>query len=76
MSKNDFDGQGLGVAHAEAGHTVNWSAAVARDCAAGEPLFMTPTTGIARRCACTSGQDAAVPPRSDMNSCRRMSIAM
>jgi acetyl-CoA acetyltransferase len=29
MSKNDFDGQGLGVAHAEAGHTVNWSAAVA-----------------------------------------------
>lgn len=29
MSKADFDGQGLGVAHAEAGHTVNWSAAVA-----------------------------------------------
>lgn len=29
MTKNDFDGQGLGVAHAEAGHTVNWSAAVA-----------------------------------------------
>ena len=29
MSKNDFDGQGLGVAHAEAAHTVNWSAAVA-----------------------------------------------
>lgn len=29
MSKNDFDGQGLAVAHAEAGHTVNWSAAVA-----------------------------------------------
>jgi acetyl-CoA acetyltransferase len=29
MSKNDFDGQGLGVAHAEAGHTVNWSAVVA-----------------------------------------------
>ncbi len=29
MSKNDFDGQGLGVAHAEASHTVNWSAAVA-----------------------------------------------
>ena len=23
MSKNDFDGQGLGVAHAEASHTVN-----------------------------------------------------
>src|SRR3972149_5668749 len=27
MSKNDFDGQVLGVAHAEAAHTVNWSAA-------------------------------------------------
>lgn len=29
LSKNDFDGQGLAVAHAEAGHTVNWAAAVA-----------------------------------------------
>ena len=29
MSKNDFDGQGLAVAHSEAAHTVNWSAAVA-----------------------------------------------
>lgn len=29
MSKNDFDAQGLAVAHAEAAHTVNWSAAVA-----------------------------------------------
>jgi len=29
MSKNDFDGQGLGVAHAEVAHTVNWSAAIA-----------------------------------------------
>lgn len=29
MSKDDFDGQGLGVAHAEVAHTVNWSAAVA-----------------------------------------------
>lgn len=29
MTKNDFDGQGLGVAHAEVAHTVNWSAAVA-----------------------------------------------
>jgi len=27
MSKNDFDGQGFGLAHAEAAHTVNWSAA-------------------------------------------------
>lgn len=31
MSKNDFDGQGLGVAHAEVAHTVNWSAAVAEN---------------------------------------------
>jgi len=29
MSKSDFDGQGLAVSHSEAGHTVNWSAAVA-----------------------------------------------
>lgn len=29
MTKNDFNGQGLAVAHAEAAHTVNWSAAVA-----------------------------------------------
>ncbi|VTU26320.1 thiolase [Variovorax sp. PBS-H4] len=31
MSKNDFDGQGLGVSHAEAAHTVNWSAATAEN---------------------------------------------
>lgn len=31
MSKNDFDDQGLGVAHAEAAHTVNWSAATAEN---------------------------------------------
>ncbi|MEO7253570.1 MAG: thiolase family protein [Casimicrobium sp.] len=31
MSKNDFDGQGLGVAHAEVAHTVNWSAATAEN---------------------------------------------
>lgn len=36
MSKDDVDGQGLGVAHAEAGHTVNWAAAVA------ESLGITP----------------------------------
>jgi len=29
MKKGDFDRQGLAVAHAEAAHTVNWSAAVA-----------------------------------------------
>lgn len=29
MDKNDFDGQGLAVAHAEVAHTVNWSAATA-----------------------------------------------
>lgn len=31
MSKNDFDGQGLGVSHAEMAHTVNWSAATAEN---------------------------------------------
>ena len=31
MSKNDFDDQGLAVAHAEAAHTVNWSAATAEN---------------------------------------------
>ncbi len=29
MSKEDFNGQGLAVSHAESAHTVNWSAAVA-----------------------------------------------
>lgn len=29
MSKDDFDGQGLAIAHAEQAHTVNWSAAAA-----------------------------------------------
>ena len=37
MSKNDFDGQGLGVSHAEVAHTVNWSAATA------ENLGISPT---------------------------------
>ena len=31
MSKKDFDGQGLGVSHAEVAHTVNWSAATAEN---------------------------------------------
>lgn len=31
MDKNDFNGQGLGIAHAEAAHTVNWSAATAEN---------------------------------------------
>ena len=31
MTKNDFDGQGLAVSHAEVAHTVNWSAAVAEN---------------------------------------------
>ena len=40
MSKRDFDGQALGVAHAEASHTVNWSAATA------ENLGINPSTLI------------------------------
>jgi len=31
MDKTDFDGQGLGVSHAEVAHTVNWSAATAEN---------------------------------------------
>lgn len=31
MSKNDFDGQGLAIAHSEAAHTVNWAAACAEN---------------------------------------------
>ncbi len=31
MTKADFDGQGLGVSHAEVAHTVNWSAATAEN---------------------------------------------
>ena len=31
MTKSDFDGQGLAVAHAETAHTVNWSAATAEN---------------------------------------------
>lgn len=31
MSKDDFNGQGLGVSHAEVAHTVNWSAATAEN---------------------------------------------
>jgi acetyl-CoA acetyltransferase len=31
MSKNDLNGQGLGVSHAEVAHTVNWSAATAEN---------------------------------------------
>ncbi len=38
MSKSDFDGQGFGLAHAEAAHTVNWSAATA------ESLGISPST--------------------------------
>jgi acetyl-CoA acetyltransferase len=40
MSKSDFDGQGFGLAHAEAAHTVNWSAATA------ETLGISPSTLI------------------------------
>ena len=36
MSKTEFDGQGLAVAHAEAAHTVNWASATA------ENLGLTP----------------------------------
>lgn len=40
MKKSDFDGQGLGVSHSEAAHTVNWAAATA------EVLGISPSTLI------------------------------
>ena len=40
MSKNDFDDQGFGLAHAEAAHTVNWSASTV------ENLGISPSTLI------------------------------
>lgn len=40
MSKNDFDGQGLGVSHAEVAHTVNWSAATAENLAISPTILL------------------------------------
>ena len=52
MSKNDFDGQGLGVAHAEAGHTVNWSAAVAESLGISPRILLRADQGGASAARC------------------------
>ena len=51
MSKNDFDGQGLGVAHAEAAHTVNWSAAVAESLGISPKILLRADQGGASAAA-------------------------
>ena len=45
MSKGDFDGQGLGVSHAEAAHTVNWSAATAENLGLSPQLLLRADQG-------------------------------
>lgn len=45
MSKKDFDGQGLGVSHAEAAHTVNWSAATAENLGLSPQLLLRADQG-------------------------------
>lgn len=51
MSKNDFDGQGLAVAHAEAAHTVNWAPAVAEYLGISPKVILRGDQGGASACA-------------------------
>jgi acetyl-CoA acetyltransferase len=51
MSKSDFDGQGLGVAHAEAAHTVNWSAATAENLGISPQILLRADQGGASAAA-------------------------
>ena len=51
MSKNDFDGQGIGVAHAEAAHTVNWSACVAESLGISPKILLRADQGGASAAA-------------------------
>src|SRR5690606_36439970 len=45
MTKSDFDDQGLGVAHAETAHTVNWSAATAETLGISPQLLLRADQG-------------------------------
>lgn len=45
MSKNDFDGQGFGLAHAEAAHTVNWTPATAENLGISPQLILRADQG-------------------------------
>ena len=51
MSKNDFNGQGLGVSHAEAAHTVNWSAATAENLGISPQILLRADQGGASAAA-------------------------
>ena len=51
MSKNDFNGQGLGVSHAEVAHTVNWSAATAENLGISPQLLIRGDQGGASAAA-------------------------
>jgi acetyl-CoA acetyltransferase len=51
MSKNDFDGQGLAVGHAEAAHTVNWAAAVAEYLGISAKVVLRGDQGGATACS-------------------------
>ena len=51
MSKSDFDGQGLGVSHAEAAHTVNWSAATAENLGISPQILLRADQGGASAAA-------------------------
>lgn len=51
MSKNDFNGQGLAVAHAEAAHTVNWAPAVAEYLGISPKVILRGDQGGASACA-------------------------
>ncbi|CAE6754476.1 hypothetical protein R70006_03189 [Paraburkholderia domus] len=51
LSKKDFDGQGLGVAHAEVAHTVNWSAATAENLGISPQILLRADQGGASAAA-------------------------
>lgn len=51
LSKKDFDEQGLGVAHAEAAHTVNWSAATAENLGISPQILLRADQGGASAAA-------------------------
>lgn len=51
MDKSDFDGQGLGVSHAEVAHTVNWSAATAENLGISPQILLRADQGGASAAA-------------------------
>jgi acetyl-CoA acetyltransferase len=51
MSKQDFDGQGLGVSHSEVAHTVNWTTATAENLGISPQLVLRGDQGGASAAA-------------------------